>query len=197
MTTTNATYWQQPAPTRRGPFTFITLLLAEDPHLVATMTLNDLAYAITQACEGDADALTELIERLIDGEPYFLPHTLCQLCPGDQPGTICQEGTCHRGICQSKHAGRAELRRLHSHGHTGNPRRDYCSKDNEDWPCAVTRLLAALDRAEDSAAAGLWKQLCDDAGIRPGDDEPWSGGEVVPVLIRWLREHGVDTEEEE
>ena len=33
----------------------------------------------------------------------------------------------------------------HHHGHTSNPRRDYCTADNQDWPCDVASLLAAID----------------------------------------------------
>jgi hypothetical protein len=39
----------------------------------------------------------------------------------------------------------ADMRRRHQHGHTSNPRRDYCYSDNQDWPCDVVQLLDAFD----------------------------------------------------
>jgi hypothetical protein len=52
-------------------------------------------------------------------------------------------------------AGRiADLRRRHHHGHTSNPRRDYCTADNQDWPCDATRLLAAVEAVLKLTAPG-------------------------------------------
>jgi hypothetical protein len=46
---------------------------------------------------------------------------------------------------------RLSARRIHHHSHVTNPRRDYCTRDNEDWPCTVIRLLDELDEVTSDA----------------------------------------------
>jgi hypothetical protein len=35
--------------------------------------------------------------------------------------------------------------KYHMHVYTLNPRRDYCTSDNQNWPCDVARLLDAAE----------------------------------------------------
>ena len=54
----------------------------------------------------------------------------------------------------------AAIGKYHHHGHTSNPRRDYCIWDNQDWPCDVACLLAALEAvlklADESDHQDVW-----------------------------------------
>jgi len=62
-----------------------------------------------------------------------------------------------------------------------------------DWRGMDAGEQANWLAAARAVAATLWSRLREQAGVRPGDDEPWDGGDVIPVLGGWLRDAAIDT----
>lgn len=86
----------------------------------------------------------------------------------------------------------AEAKRRHHHGHTSNPRRDYCTADNQDWPCDVSRLLTALEAVlklaeewEAEAADPRWQITPEDCGVAlAGHDHAVSLREAIATALQ-------------
>jgi hypothetical protein len=76
----------------------------------------------------------------------------------------------------------AGIKRLHRRGYTSNPRRYYCYADNQDWPCDVSCLVAAMDaalKAADSARATDRNCACSWCAQKRGE------GLMAPLPLTW------------